>query len=342
MSGEFLEGPAAGPPPGSCADPVREVPAGAPGGRWVRVSAPAKINLVLRVATRGGDGFHRLSTVFHAVSLRDRLSLTDQPGRISVTTRGGYARHVADDETNLAVRAVAAVRDRFGSPGMGARIAIDKSIPVAGGMAGGSADCAAALVGAARLWDLDVGDGELFELAAALGSDVSFSLLGGTALGTGRGERLEPLVCGGPLHWVLAAARRGLPTPTVYGRFDERVAAGTSVPMSAERVHPADLIDALARGDAAAAAALLVNDLQQAALDLYPELAGTLAAGRGAGALAGIVSGSGPTCAFLCADGSSAADVAAVLRGSPEVTAVLTATGAAPGALGPAEDTDFR
>ena len=296
--------------------------------RRVRVGAPAKINLTLRVAARGEDGYHRLSTVFHAVSLGDRMRLTDRPGRISVVTRGEHARHVADDETNLAVRAARAVRDRFGGPRMGAHLEIEKDIPVAGGMAGGSADCAAALVGAVRLWGLDVGDAELFELAAELGSDVPFALLGGTALGAGRGERLEPLECAGTLHWALAVARRGLSTPTVYHRFDERVAAGTSTPMDAGRGRPGELIGALARGDAATVAGLLVNDLQ-------PGLAATLELGRAAGALAGIVSGSGPTCAFLCADGDAARAVAAVLGPSPEVTAVRTATGAAPGALGP-------
>ena len=301
--------------------------------RQVRVGAPAKINLTLRVAAKGGDGFHRLSTVFHAVSLGDVLHLTDQPGRISVTTRGEHARHVVDDATNLAVRAAAAVRDRLGDPGLGVHIEIDKDIPVAGGMAGGSADGAAALVGAARLWGLDVGDEELFDLAAGLGSDMPFSLLGGTALGTGRGERLEPLECGSPLHWVLAAARHGLSTPTVYGRFDERVAAGTSVPMGADHTRPTELIDALARGDAETVAAWLVNDLQPAALDLYPGLAGTLAAGRDAGALAGLVSGSGPTCVFLCADRPAAQQVADALGSAPEVSVVRTATGAAPGAL---------
>ena len=299
-----------------------------------RGGAPAKINLTLRVAARGEDGYHRLSTVFHAVSLGDRMRLTDRPGRISVVTRGEHARHVADDETNLAVRAARAVRDRFGGPRMGAHLEIEKDIPVAGGMAGGSADCAAALVGAVRLWGLDVGDAELFELAAELGSDVPFALLGGTALGAGRGERLEPLECAGTLHWVLAVARRGLSTPTVYRRFDERVAAGTSTPMGAGEGRPGELVAALARGDATAVAGLLVNDLQPAALDLYPGLAATLELGRAAGALAGIVSGSGPTCAFLCADGDAARAVAAVLGPSPEVAAVRTATGAAPGALG--------
>lgn len=301
--------------------------------RQVRVGAPAKINLTLRVAARGADGFHRLSTVFHAVRLGDVLHLTDQPGRISVTTRGEYARQVADDETNLAARAATAVRDRFGSPGLGAHIEIDKSIPVAGGMAGGSADGAAALVGATRLWGLNPSDEELFDLAATLGSDVPFSLLGGTALGAGRGERLEPLECAGRLHWVLAVARCGLSTPTVYGRFDERVAAGTSIPMGDGHTRPTELIDALARGDAETVAALLVNDLQPAALDLYPGLAGTLTAGRDAGALAGLVSGSGPTCVFLCADRSAARQVAGALAAAPEVTVVRTTTGAAPGAL---------
>lgn len=298
----------------------------------VSVGAPAKINLTLRVAARGEDGYHRLSTVFHAISLGDRMRLVREEGRLSVRTLGPYAHEVIDDRTNLALRAAEALRERFGSPRMGAHIEIDKEIPVAGGMAGGSADCAAALVGAARLWGLEVSDAELFELAAGLGSDVSFALHGGTAFGAGRGERLEPLRCPYRLHWVVAVAERGLSTPTVYRRFDERVEAAMSRPSDPER-RPEALIDALARGDAPAIGSLLVNDLEAAALDLYPELTGTLEAGREAGALAGIVSGSGPTCVFLAADRSGAERIAAALRPLPQVRAVSTATGAAPGAL---------
>jgi 4-diphosphocytidyl-2-C-methyl-D-erythritol kinase len=208
------------------------------------------------------------------------------------------------------------------------RIAITKEVPVAGGMAGGSADGAAALVALHDLWDSPLGRTELADLALQLGSDVPFSLLGGTALGLGRGEQLSPLMVRGSYHWVFATATTGLATPAVYGAFD-RLVADRVVP---EPAADDAVVTALRAGDARALGRALHNDLQEAALTLRPRLADVLDAGRAAGALGGIVSGSGPTCAFLVADPDAGARVAATLAGLEQVRSTHVTTGPAPGA----------
>ena len=195
-------------------------------------------------------------------------------------------------------------------------------------MAGGSADGAGALVACDALWGTGAGRDELLEICAELGSDVPFSLVGGAALGVGRGERLTPLEVGGTFHWVFAMAGRGLSTPAVFREFD-RLGEGTDIP---EPVASGELLAALAKGDPDALAAAVSNDLQPAALSLFPELAGTLAAGRAAGALTALVSGSGPTTAFLVRDPESAAAVAQALLASGTCRTVRTASGPAPGA----------
>jgi 4-diphosphocytidyl-2-C-methyl-D-erythritol kinase len=300
----------------------------------VVADAPAKINLVLRVGPPRADGYHDIATLFHAVDLRDTVRATGTTdGSIEVTTRtakGGPVPGVVDDDTNLAVRAAQALRARDGSARaahLGARLHITKRIPVAGGMAGGSADAAATLVACRALWALDVDDAELRGIAAELGSDVPFALLGGTALGTGRGERLRPVPVDRRLHWVVAPADGGgLSTPRVYARCDA-LRAGQSVPSPS--IDPATL-DALT-GPPTVVADLLGNDLQPAALDLRPDLARTLATGRAAGALAGLVSGSGPTCVFLVGDDASARRVATELERRHHSSTVQT-SGPAPGA----------
>jgi len=201
---------------------------------------------------------------------------------------------------------------------------IDKRIPVAAGLAGGSADAAGALLACDRLWRLDSSAERLAELAARLGSDVSFALAGGIARGTGRGERLEPLA-GPPLHWVLAAATGELSTPAVYAEFDRRQ------PAPVEPRLPDELFEAVAAGDPARLAPLLRNDLQPAALALAPYLAETLAAGRAAGALAGLVSGSGPTCAFLAADAEAARELAGRLGATEHCRFAVAVTGGVAG-----------
>ena len=290
----------------------------------VRVRVPAKINLALCVGPLGADGYHPLGTAFQAVSLYDELTATEAaPGHFSVTVSGEGVGDVPTDRTNLALRAARLLAGS--NRGLGADIAIRKSIPVAGGMAGGSADGAAALLACSVLWDLDQSLDDLQLLGSDLGSDVPFPLHGGTAIGTRRGDRLLALLTRGTYHWVLAFAHGGLSTPDVFGRFDELgVVAGTEIP-------PA-LLNALVVGDAAALGRALRNDLQPAALDLRPELGGTLERGLAAGALGGLVSGSGPTCAFLAPTESRALDIAAELSHLPQVRGTRVATGPVPGA----------
>ncbi|NNN33118.1 4-(cytidine 5'-diphospho)-2-C-methyl-D-erythritol kinase [Streptomyces sp. S3(2020)] len=292
----------------------------------VTVRVPAKVNVQLAVGAARPDGFHDLANVFLAVGLYDEVTVTPAD-ELRVTCAGPDAGQVPLDRTNLAARAALALAERHGvEPAVHLHIA--KDIPVAGGMAGGSADGAAALLACDTLWGTNASRAELLEICAELGSDVPFSLVGGAALGTGRGERLRVLDVGGTFHWVFAMAERGLSTPAVFREFD-RLAEGLDVP---EPVASQELIDALAKGDPGALAAAVSNDLQPAALSLFPELADTLAAGRAAGALAALVSGSGPTTAFLARDPESAVKVAEALTRSGTCRTVRTASGPAPGA----------
>ncbi len=291
----------------------------------VTVRVPAKINLHLAVGPLRPDGYHDLVTVFHAVSLFDEVSLvaSDEPG---IEVHGEGVSEVPADETNLAWRAVQLLAEQADrDPDV--RLVLRKGIPVAGGMAGGSADAAAALVGLAALWKLDLSRDELSSLAAGLGSDVTFALHGGTALGTGRGEQIVPVLSRHPLHWVIALHRGGLATPNVFRELDRL--RGDTEP--AQRlVEP--VLEAIAGGDPCQLALSLGNDLQAAAVSMAPELRRTLRAGVDAGALAGLVSGSGPTCAFLCSDAESAIDVATELAGVGVCRTVRVAHGPVPGA----------
>ncbi|MEU5394713.1 4-(cytidine 5'-diphospho)-2-C-methyl-D-erythritol kinase [Streptomyces tibetensis] len=292
----------------------------------VTVRVPAKVNVQLAVGAARPDGFHDLANVFLAVGLYDEITVTPAD-ELRVTCDGPDADQVPLDRTNLAARAAEALAGRYGrSPGV--HIHIAKDIPVAGGMAGGSADGAGALVACDALWQTGASRDELLDICAELGSDVPFSLVGGAALGIGRGEQLTPLEVGGTFHWVFAMAGRGLSTPAVFREFD-RLGEGTDIP---EPVASQELIAALAKGDPDALATAVSNDLQPAALSLFPELAGTLAAGRAAGALTALVSGSGPTTAFLVRDPESAAAVAQALLASGTCRTVRTASGPAPGA----------
>ncbi|MEV8228714.1 4-(cytidine 5'-diphospho)-2-C-methyl-D-erythritol kinase [Streptomyces sp. NPDC079167] len=278
--------------------------------RSVTVRVPAKVNAQLAVGAPRPDGFHDLANVFLAVGLYDEVTVTPAD-TLRVTCSGPDAGRVPLDATNLAARAAIALGARHGiAPDV--HIHIAKDIPVAGGMAGGSADGAAALLACDALWGTGATQEELLAICAELGSDVPFSLVGGAALGVGRGEQLTPVEVGGSFHWVFAVADGGLSTPAVYGEFD-RLTAGTDVPEPA--ASPA-LLAALRKGDTTALAGALGNDLQAAALSLRPSLADTLAAGTAAGALAALVSGSGPTTAFLTADEESARKVADALLAS--------------------------
>ncbi len=291
----------------------------------VTVRVPAKINLHLAVGPLRADGYHDLVTVFHAVSLFDEVTVaaSDAPG---IEVHGEGVSEVPADETNLAWRAVQVLAERADrDPDV--RLVLRKGIPVSGGMAGGSADAAAALVGLSTLWKLDLTRDELSVLAAELGSDVTFALYGGTAVGTGRGEQIVPVLSRHTQHWVIALHRGGLATPAVFRELDRL--RGNSPP--AERpVEP--VLEALAGGDPRQLALSLGNDLQAAAVSMAPDIRRTLRAGVGAGALAGLVSGSGPTCAFLCTSGEAALDVATELAGMGVCRTVRIAHGPVPGA----------
>ena len=296
----------------------------------VTVRVPAKVNLYLAVGDLRRDGYHELVSVFQALSISDEVTVavTDDPG---VQVYGEGAGAVPTDHRNLAWRAVLLLAEHV-EHRPAVRVVLRKSIPVAGGMAGGSADAAGTLVALAGLWRLDLSREELAGLAARLGSDVPFALCGGTALGTGRGESLVPVLARHTFHWVIALNHRGLSTADVYRELD-RLRAQSSPPQAPQRLGDAEpLLEALASGDPRRLALLLGNDLQAAAVSLRPTLRRTLRAGVEAGALAGIVSGSGPTCVFLCTDADAAVRVAAELAGAGVCRTVRVASGPAPGA----------
>ncbi|MEU7314374.1 4-(cytidine 5'-diphospho)-2-C-methyl-D-erythritol kinase [Streptomyces sp. NPDC007083] len=299
----------------------------------VTVRVPAKVNVQLAVGGVRPDGFHGLANVFLAVGLYDSVSATRAEAPL-LTVSGPDAALVPQDRTNLAARAAALLAARHGLTA-DVHLHIAKDIPVAGGMAGGSADAAGALLACDRLWGLHSPREELLELCAELGSDVPFSFAGGAALGEGRGEVLTPLEVGGVFHWVFAIADGGLSTPAVYRECDRLREAAGSGSSAADVPEPAasqELLAALRAGDAAALAAALRNDLQPAALSLRPALAETLETGLAAGALAALVSGSGPTCAFLVADPDAATRVAHALTASGTCRGARATTGPAPGA----------
>ncbi|MGH8776916.1 MAG: 4-(cytidine 5'-diphospho)-2-C-methyl-D-erythritol kinase [Jiangellaceae bacterium] len=292
----------------------------------VTVRAPAKVNLVLSVGPARADGFHELATVFHAVSLFDEV-VASPAEDISVTVDGPQAELVPVDDSNLAVRA-AQVLAAYAGVTTGARLHITKGIAVAGGMAGGSADAAAALVACDALWGTGLGRAELAILGARVGSDVAFALVGGTALGAGRGERLTPAMVGGTFHWVLAIADIGLGTPEVYAELD-RIRGRRHI--AAPAVAP-EVLSALRAGDAEALGRLLHNDLQVPARTLAPALAATLETGLDLGVLGAVVSGSGPTCAFLTHNAEHALDVAVGLAAAEVCAEVQRVTGPVAGA----------
>ncbi len=295
----------------------------------VRVRVPAKINLHLQVGPLRRDGFHELTTVYHAIALYDEVTAR-RGDTLTLTMEGEGAGVLPLDDDNLILRAARMLAKQTGHDPL-ARLHLRKQIPVAGGLAGGSADAAATLVALDQLWGTGVGRDELAELAAALGSDVPFLVLGGTALGTGRGERVSPVLAhGSALHWVVAVADGGLSTPEVYAELDRLRAAGRADdPASAG---PERLLAALRQRDPDVVGAALANDMQSAALSLRPELGDTIEAGMDAGAIAGIVSGSGPTCVFLAQDSRHAAGIAEDLRGRELCRDVTVAHGPVAGA----------
>lgn len=294
----------------------------------VRVRVPAKINLALKVGAPRADGYHPLATVYQAVSVYDEVqAVWADPDEFDVVVSGEGADLVPVDDSNLAVRAAKLLaRTHAPNDSLGASLSIKKSIPVAGGLAGGSANGAAALLACAVLWDLDITAEEMRALAAELGSDVPFALLGGTAVGSGRGEEVAPALAQGNYHWVLGFGYQGLSTAAVYRRFDDLS------PNAAPPEVPADLMNALRSGDPKHLARALSNDLEPAALDLQPRLRTVLETGLEYGALGALVSGSGPTCAFLAADESAAVDLSVSLSAEGLCRAVRRATGPVLGA----------
>jgi 4-diphosphocytidyl-2-C-methyl-D-erythritol kinase len=311
----------------------------------VTVRVPAKLNLQLAVGPPRADGYHGLVTVFHAVSLFDEVT-AEPAGSDGVTVTGEGADRVPADHDNLALRAVAGLRAAIAGPATGfaidpggVHITIAKRIPVAAGLAGGSADAAAALVACNDLWDMGLSQQRLLEIAGRVGSDVAFALIGGTAVGRGRGERLTPaLAPATPYHWVLAFADGQLSTPEVYAALDRlrnADAGRAGGPAQAGPAAPeldAALMSALRSGEARLVGRTLSNDLQPAALSLFPALRKTLAAGLELGALGALVAGSGPTCVFLAASADRALDLAASLSGAGVCRTVARVTGPVPGA----------
>jgi 4-diphosphocytidyl-2-C-methyl-D-erythritol kinase len=292
----------------------------------VTVRVPAKVNLELLVGPPRPDGYHPLATVYHAVGLFDEVTVTAaREWGLSVT--GPRSMGVPSGATNLAVRAAQHLAEAAGVDDP-VHIAIRKDIPVAGGMAGGSADAAATLVACDALWGLAMTRPELEGLAGSLGSDVPFLLTGGTAMGSGRGEVLAPVLARGKFHWVLALSEGGLSTPAVYAECD-RLRGDAPV---ADPVPSPEMMTALRSGDPRRLAAALQNDLQAAAISLLPALGDVLDAGLEFGALGGVVSGSGPTVAFLAESHESALDLAVSLTASGAVQDVRRATGPAHGA----------
>ena len=297
--------------------------------RSVAVRAPAKINLGLSVGPPRSDGFHEVATAYHAIALYDELvAATADELSVSVTTADGVpVDDVPQGRDNLAVAAALAIAERTGVEPL-VRLHVTKNIPVAGGMAGGSADAAAALVACDALWQTGLARGELLELAAGLGSDVPFSLVGGTALGTGRGEVLTKVLARGRFEWVVAVADGGLSTPRVYAECDRlRAGRAGSEPRVAD-----DLMAALRAGDADALGAALHNDLQEAACTLRPALRQTLETGEEAGALGSMVSGSGPSVVFLARGREHAIDIAVALSATGTCRSVRRAYGPVAGA----------
>ena len=283
------------------------------------------MNLHLGVGPPRGDGFHELATVFQAVSLYDEVTV-EAADEFSIEI-DGEADGVPLDASNLAARAVFALAEAVGLP-PNVKVSIRKAIPVAGGMAGGSADAAATLVACDALWQTDLGTDALHDLAAALGSDVPFCLHGGTALATGRGERLTRVLAKGVYHWVFAVAETGLSTALVFAELDR--IRGSSLVL--EPQVPPDLMTALRAGEPRRLASLLYNDLQAATLHLRPALRRTIEAGRDGHALGTVICGSGPTIAMLVAGSAEAVELVSALSGSGSCRTVYRAHGPVAGA----------
>ena len=280
----------------------------------VVASSPGKVNIYFAVGAFLKDGFHDVASCYQALSLRERV-LVELSGNFSIDFAGPFEEAcqllVPKDNTNLVYRAGEELKELGSALGSDkVSFLIHKSVPIAGGMAGGSADAAASLVALNSLFGAGLDD-KLPDAAANLGSDVPFSLLGGTAIGVGRGEVLTKVKDGQALHWVMTPNPAGLSTPQVYRQLDVmRVNKGIDVSALEAPEVPEELLEALAAGDVAAVAKLMHNDLEIAAVEMLPELAETLKAGQKAGSLRSMVSGSGPTIAHLAKNAIHAEQIA--------------------------------
>lgn len=295
----------------------------------VTVRVPAKVNLQLAVGPREADGFHNLVTVFQAISIYDDVTISKSArgSGITIAITGDHTHGVPADSTNLAVKAAQLIADDYDFA-LDIHIEVNKSIPVAGGMAGGSADAAAVIVGLNELFALEMSREEMLEFGSKLGSDVPFMITGGTAIGQGRGDQLTAALSRGTYHWVLALSSVGLSTPAVYQECD-RLRAGLDI--AAPQTSDA-LMQSLLAANPKAVGLALQNDLQSAACSLRPALTLVLDVGEEYGALGAIVSGSGPTVAFLVADEEQGLDLAVALTSSGVVGSVARAFGPVHGA----------
>jgi len=297
--------------------------------RGVVARVPAKVNLQLSVGPLGSDGFHEVTTVYQAISLFDDVTVATAPDGegIKISISGQTSSGVPADNSNLAVKAAELMIKNYDLP-TDLIIKLKKEIPVAGGMAGGSADAAGVIVGLDSLFELGLSRDEMEIVGSKIGSDVPFSICGGVAIGTGRGDQITPALAKGSYNWVLALSGQGLSTPSVYQECD-RLREGLSISSPAVSEQ---LMQALRAGDAKALGKSLTNELQSAACSLRPALRLVLDVGVDYGALGGIVSGSGPTVAFLVSDDDHAMDLTVALSASGVVSSVVRATGPAHGA----------
>ena len=297
--------------------------------RGVVARVPAKVNLQLSVGPLGSDGFHEVTTVFQAISLFDDVTVATAPDGdgIKISISGQTSSGVPADSSNLAVKAAELMIKNYDLPA-DLIIKLKKEIPVAGGMAGGSADAAGVIVGLDSLFEVGLSRDEMEIVGSKIGSDVPFSICGGVAIGTGRGDQITPALSMGSYNWVLALSGQGLSTPSVYQECDRlREGLSISAPLVSE-----PLMQALRAGDAKALGKALTNELQPAACSLRPALRLVLDVGIDYGALGGIVSGSGPTVAFLVSDEEHAMDLTVALSASGVVSSIVRATGPAHGA----------
>ncbi|MEN9351764.1 MAG: hypothetical protein RL455_705 [Actinomycetota bacterium] len=297
--------------------------------KGVVARVPAKVNLQLSVGPLGDDGFHEVTTVFQAISLFDDVTVATaaENSGLVISVTGETAKGVPADSSNLAIKAAELMIKEYELPS-DLNIKLKKEIPVAGGMAGGSADAAGVIVGLDSLFELGLSRDEMELLGSKIGSDVPFSICGGVAIGSGRGDQITPALAKGNYNWVLALSGQGLATPSVYQECDRlREGLSISAPVVSEQI-----MQALRAGDAKALGKALTNELQPAACSLRPALRLVLDVGIDYGALGGIVSGSGPTVAFLVSDDDHAMDLTVALSSSGVVSSVVRATGPVAGA----------